>query len=326
MASSPPYSSQGSPPYSGSISLAGPKKRPSIATTGSSKRRKPSAPGPSHLRQSSFPPEDGSLAGATYSRSPSVDSTFVQTPSALSAAGPITATDGKKRKRKAKATAAAGGDDAASAASGGGRRSGTATGRASAAGSAGPGRGDEPDDEGDDDDDGGEGALDSIEVEPHSEAAELRDRRNLDLLMDAFTPRQKELYEQYRRVKLPIAAVRKLINHTLSQSVVKPISISVQGAAKMFVGELIERARQVQYEQMVLRDKFPTGEPVPEEAGIKERTKEMDRGPIQPDHLREALRRYKKDREGGSAGFLGASLGGGILHASARMGGKKLFR
>ena len=295
-----------------------------MAVTGSSKRRKPSAPGPSHLRQSSFPPEDGSLAGATYSRSPSVDSTYVQTPSALSGAGPSSTADGKKRKRKTKVTVA--GDDGASAASGGGRRSGTATGRGSAAGSAANGRGDEADDDGDDDDDFAEAAVDSIEVEPHSEAAELRDRRNLDLLMDAFTPRQKELYEQYRRVKLPIAAVRKLINHTLSQSVVKPISISVQGAAKMFVGELIERARQVQNEQMVLRDKFPTGEPVPEEASIKERTKEMDRGPIQPDHLREALRRYKKDREGGSAGFLGASLGGGILHASARMGGKKLFR
>jgi len=295
-----------------------------MAVTGSSKRRKASAPGPSHLRQSSFPPEDGSLAGATYSRSPSVDSTYVQTPTAMSAAGPA---EGKKRKRKSKVTLA--GDDAASVASGGGGRlnshSGTATGRASANGSVANARGDELDGE-DDDDDDGEGAIDSIEVEPHSVATEQLEKRNLDLLMDAFTPKQKELYEQYRRVKLPIAAVRKLINHTLSQSVVKPISISVQGAAKMFVGELIERARQVQNEQMVLRDRFPTGEMVPDGADIKERTKEMDRGPLQPDDLREALRRYKKDREGGSAGFLGASLGGGIVHASARMGGRRLFR
>lgn len=176
------------------------------------------------------------------------------------------------------------------------------------------------------DDDELDAAIDSIEVEPHNLATEQLEKRNLDLLMDAFTPQQKELYEQYRRVKLPIAAVRKLINHTLSQSVVKPIPISVQGAAKMFVGELIERAREVQVEEMCLKEKLPTGEEVPEEAGVKERTKERDRGPLLPDHLREALRRYKKDREGGSAGFLGASLGGGVMHTSARMGGRRLFR
>jgi transcription initiation factor TFIID subunit 11 len=41
--------------------------------------------------------------------------------------------------------------------------------------------------------------------------------------------------------------------------------------------------------------------------------------------LREALRRYKKDREGGSAGFLGLS-GQGMEKAAARVNGKKLFR
>lgn len=313
MASSPPYSSQGSPPY-----IPGSKKRPSIAVNPSSKRRKPSAPGPSHLRQSSFPPDDGTT-GATYSRSPSVDSGYVQTPSA----GPGSAIESKKRKRKSKVTLA--GDDQ-SVVSGSGRpnsRSGTATGRASLNGSIAGARGE---DEEDYDDDELDAAIDSIEVEPHNLATEQLEKRNLDLLMDAFTPRQKELYEQYRRVKLPIAAVRKLINHTLSQSVVKPISISVQGAAKMFVGELIERAREVQVEEMCLKEKLPTGELVPEDAGVNEKTKEVDRGPILPDHLREALRRYKKDREGGSAGFLGASLGGGVMHAGAKIGGKRLFR
>lgn len=210
-------------------------------------------------------------------------------------------------------------------ASGSGRpnsRSGTATGRASLNGSV--ARGEELDDE--DEDDDLDGAIDSIEVEVQNVATEQLEKRNHDLLMSAFTDKQRELYEQYRRVKLPIASVRKLINHTLSQSVVKAISISVQGAAKMFVGELIERAREVQMEEMCLKEKLPTGEPVPQEAGVKERTKEMDRGPIQPDHLREALRRYNRDREGGGAGFLGASMGGGITHASARVGGKRLFR
>jgi len=52
---------------------------------------------------------------------------------------------------------------------------------------------------------------------------------------------------------------------------------------------------------------------------------EYDRGPLQPDHLREALRRYKKSRAGGSVGFTGLSLEGKEVAAS-RMGGKRLFR
>ena len=53
---------------------------------------------------------------------------------------------------------------------------------------------------------------------------------------------------------------------------------------------------------------------------------ERDRGPLTPDHLREALRRYKKDREGGSAGHQGTSLPGGVLGTASRTGGKRLFR
>jgi transcription initiation factor TFIID subunit 11 len=48
-------------------------------------------------------------------------------------------------------------------------------------------------------------------------------------------------------------------------------------------------------------------------------------GPLTPDHLREALRRYKKDREGAATGFLGLSLEG-RENAAGRMGGRKLFR
>lgn len=52
---------------------------------------------------------------------------------------------------------------------------------------------------------------------------------------------------------------------------------------------------------------------------------ESDCGPLTPDHLREALRRYKKDRQGGSAGLAGLSLGGKERVAS-RVGGRRLFR
>lgn len=62
--------------------------------------------------------------------------------------------------------------------------------------------------------------------------------------------------------------------------------------------------------------------------GLSKMIEECDRGPLQPDHLREALRRYKKSRSGGSVGFTGISLYGMENRdvAASRMGGKRLFR
>ena len=50
-------------------------------------------------------------------------------------------------------------------------------------------------------------------------------------------------------------------------------------------------------------------------------------GPLLPDHLREAFRRYKRDGEGGGAGLAGVSLGFGLPGTgAARLQGKRLFR
>lgn len=59
--------------------------------------------------------------------------------------------------------------------------------------------------------------------------------------------------------------------------------------------------------------------------GLLKDIEECDRGPLLPDHLREALRRYKKRRTGGTVGFTGLSLEG-RENTAPRMGGKKLFR
>ncbi|KAK3707626.1 hypothetical protein LTR37_011974 [Vermiconidia calcicola] len=59
--------------------------------------------------------------------------------------------------------------------------------------------------------------------------------------------------------------------------------------------------------------------------GLSTSIDECDRGPLLPDHLREALRRYKKARRGGTVGFTGLSLEGREV-AAPRMGGKRLFK
>lgn len=62
--------------------------------------------------------------------------------------------------------------------------------------------------------------------------------------------------------------------------------------------------------------------------GLSKYVEECDRGPLLPEHLREALRRYKKSRSGGTVGFTGISLYGMENRdvAASRMGGRKLFK
>jgi transcription initiation factor TFIID subunit 11 len=55
------------------------------------------------------------------------------------------------------------------------------------------------------------------------------------------------------------------------------------------------------------------------------------RGQLLPAHLREALRRYKRDGEGGGVGFSGLSLGnlgvrGSVTWSAGSVGGRRIFR
>jgi transcription initiation factor TFIID subunit 11 len=93
---------------------------------------------------------------------------------------------------------------------------------------------------------------------------------NLKVLMDNFSPAQYDRFEAYRRHALPKQAVRKVIQQTLGQQVSQPVAQIVAGFAKVFVGEIVEKARAVQ-----------------------ERRGET--GPLSPDHLREAYRMYQEE-------------------------------
>lgn len=93
---------------------------------------------------------------------------------------------------------------------------------------------------------------------------------NLKVLMDNLSPAQYDRFEAYRRHALPKQAVRKVIQQTLGQQVSQPVAQIIAGFSKVFVGEIIEKARAVQ-------------------------VRRGETGPLSPDHLREAYRGYQEE-------------------------------
>ncbi|KAI5839565.1 hTAFII28-like protein conserved region-domain-containing protein [Morchella snyderi] len=120
------------------------------------------------------------------------------------------------------------------------------------------------------------------------------EKRKLAILLDSFDADQNRRYEAFRRSNLNKAAVKKLANQVLSQSVTANVGTVICGFSKVFTGEIIELALQIQRQW-------------------------GDQGPLLPDHLREAARRYRVEMAG-SVGFRGAVGGGSPSAAGAGPG------
>ncbi|KAM0803344.1 hTAFII28-like protein conserved region-domain-containing protein [Usnea florida] len=342
---SPPYRSPAtSPPHPPNTSLPNPKKRPSVNVptyAPSLKRQKRgsfhSAASSAHpLRQTSFPPEESAII--TGERSPSVDSEITN----ITGKGSLAKGVGKKRRSRGK-----GKQTAASVNSGAKEK--TLDGR--------EGTGEVPDDdEEEEDDEGGDELVGNIEEEDR-EAEE----KKLAVLIGAFNEDQEQRYQFLRRFRLKKETVRKITNQTVSQSVPPNVITTVNGYTKTFIGTLIERAREVQEQYASLETPPSTPPKVPidptdfssenpnneifqatspmdalgqlsqaaanNEHQATPKQKSRDLGPLLPDHFREALRRHKRDGEGGTTGLQGVSTGLGLPgNGSAKLGGRRLFR
>lgn len=140
--------------------------------------------------------------------------------------------------------------------------------------------------------------------------------------------------------------------------------LAVKSVAKLFIGDLIESARRVQAEWIAAGteptqidvDGREVDENITSIAGDGSRTAkeltstregraavaraiariddekgmlEQRRGPLRPDHLREAWRRHKEEAEGGSVGLLGlwhAQQESGVERFAVKARGRRIFR
>jgi transcription initiation factor TFIID subunit 11 len=195
----------------------------------------------------------------------------------------------------------------------------------------------------------------AVEMVARTDEEREKEQQRRHMLVSNLTPEQFERYEAWRSAKLSEATTRRvsshcktllehdtnglqIVNQTLSQSVPGSVILAIRSVAKLYAGDIIEGARKVQAqwaetdEEMKAAikeklEKLPNLKDIPEPIMNEER--HLPLGPIEPDHLREAHRRYKNSNVGGGAGQLNLwqqQSSSGVERFASRCKGKRLFK
>lgn len=142
------------------------------------------------------------------------------------------------------------------------------------------------------------GSLNQATKETETENAEI-EMQKMKLLLANFNDEQMSRYEAFRRANINRSAVKKLSNSVLNQSITANVAVTLSGMSKVFVGEIVEKAKEVQRRI----------EPPEYTADGREIVR-----PLAPEHLREAWRLFKLEsgtvpqshwrRQGGADGLM----------------------
>ncbi|KAJ9629780.1 hypothetical protein H2203_002161 [Taxawa tesnikishii (nom. ined.)] len=265
-----------SPPHN---SLSLPMKRPSLTLPSGGnpvKRRKPSTASVSAhpLRQTSFPPPDldGGVAYSPTESHGSRDSLDIDDELASNAGSADGTTDGRgKRGRKSKK------EKSGKLGRPSGKRAATGslidgeTGSVAPSARKGAAADEEEENEEEDEDVAAEETGD-MESGKLTRESMHQDRERKAMFQRTVKREHQELYALWNSAKLREQVVRRLTNQTLSQSVPGTVVQAINSMTKLFVGELVDRAKQVQEEWIAASEKLPTGRRM-RHLGKKERAK-----------------------------------------------------
>lgn len=118
------------------------------------------------------------------------------------------------------------------------------------------------------------------------------------------------------------------MNQTLSQSAPQQVILAVKSVAKIFAGDIIENARKVQTEWLEASGESPNDYADPLANGTTSKEKETRRGPLLPDHLREAFRRHMLSDSSlvGELGLWQLQQHSGVERFGTKTRGKRLLK
>lgn len=103
----------------------------------------------------------------------------------------------------------------------------------------------------------------------YDEQAQQENRERVQKIIDQMSDEELHRYEAFRRAAFNKNGIRKIVNSVLNQSCNPNFIIAVGGVAKVFIGEMIELAKDIQKEW-------------------------KDEGALKPSHIHEAYRRLYK--------------------------------